>query len=59
MNNDSTNPGWKTKDHLFLNRNDNTHEPDIQIFDEGDFEEDNLVARNYFCVMCQAKGWTF
>lgn len=52
---EAVNPGWKQADQWFLNRHDNTHEPDIHIFTEDNFEDENKELREYFCAICQSR----
>ena len=42
---ETVNPGWKKADEWYLQKHDNTHEPDIQIFSEDNFEDDNKEHR--------------
>jgi hypothetical protein len=50
------NQGWEQTDEWYLNQYDNpNNDPDIQIFDEGNFEDEDKEEREYFCTICKSK----
>ena len=47
------NAGWKLEDKHYLRKYDNASaEPELQIFDEEDFEDEDKERREYWCVLC-------